>query len=281
MHRYLDRLYKDVLPLFTSTRLTSVSSMYIIIRASLVLNICSSVAWCRPYPRWYFTIFYFQCFLLAGLRLRFFWYVFPQDRRLLGCYFGRWFLIIPCFFLLLLWPGRQVRLLFLSTSLLSLGYPSPAPPSLFLTGYFDAQVSVFPVPFSRSATSFSDRLFWRPGIHFPVPFSRSAPSFSDRLFWRPGIRFPVPCFFRQGLITALSFWCPWSSFSTPSISQPTIPYRLFGWPDRSLYRLAVHLCFYRSALGRFLGALLFRRPPACCPPIFAHFRAQPVVPARP
>ena len=50
------------------------------------------------------------------------------------------------FLLLLLRPGRQVRLLFLSTSLLSLGYPSPTPPSLFLTGYFNAQVSGFRYP---------------------------------------------------------------------------------------------------------------------------------------
>ena len=72
--------------------------MYMLLNASLVINICSTVAWCRPYPRWYFTISYFQCFPLAGLRLRFFWYVFPQDRQLLGCFFGRWFLIIPCTF---------------------------------------------------------------------------------------------------------------------------------------------------------------------------------------
>ena len=50
------------------------------------------------------------------------------------------------FLLLLLRPSRQVRLLFLSTSLLSLDYPSPAPPSLFLTGYFNAQVSGFRYP---------------------------------------------------------------------------------------------------------------------------------------
>ena len=50
------------------------------------------------------------------------------------------------FLLLLLRPSRQVRLLFLSTSLLSLGYPSPTPPSLFLAGYFDAQVSGFRYP---------------------------------------------------------------------------------------------------------------------------------------
>ena len=50
------------------------------------------------------------------------------------------------FLLLLLRPSRQVRLLFLSTSLLSLGYPSSTPPSLFLTGYFNAQVSGFRYP---------------------------------------------------------------------------------------------------------------------------------------
>ena len=83
---------------YVRTRLTFVSSMYMLLIASPVINICSTVAWCRPYPRWYFTIFYFQCFPLAGLRLRFFWYVFPQDRQLLGCFFGRWFLIIPCSF---------------------------------------------------------------------------------------------------------------------------------------------------------------------------------------
>ena len=52
----------------------------------------------------------------------------------------------PLFLLLLLRPGHQVRMLFFSTSLLSLGYPSPAPPSLFLTGYFAAQVSGFRCP---------------------------------------------------------------------------------------------------------------------------------------
>ena len=216
--------------------------MYILIRASLVLNICSSVAWCRPYPRWYFTIFYFQCFPLAGLRLRFSWYVFPQDRKLLGCFFGRWFLIVPCFFffclfVLLLWPSRQVRLLFLSTSLLSLGYPSPAPPSLFLTGYFDAQVSVFRYPV------FSALVLLPPSVFGCV----SLIVFFDALY------FPnQPCLTgylgsRIALCTALLYTCV---FTAPL------------WAG-------------------FLGALLFRRPPACCPPIFAHFRAQPVVPARP
>ena len=50
------------------------------------------------------------------------------------------------YLLLLLRPSHQVRLLFLSTSLLSLGYPSPTPPGLFLTGYFNAQISGFRYP---------------------------------------------------------------------------------------------------------------------------------------
>ena len=262
MHRYLDRLYKDVLPLFTSTGLTSVSSMYIIIRASLVLNICSSdclVSSLSP------MVFYFQCFPLAGLRLRFFWYVFPQDRRLLGCFFGRWFLIIPCFFFFcsdlaarsgcsfslqvcsLLATHLPLRQVFFWPAILTprypfFRYPSPAPPRLFLTGYFDAQVSFFRYP-----SPAPPRLFW-PAILTPrYPFSGTL-------------------FFRHGLITALSFWCPWSSFSTPSISQPTIPYRLFGWPDRSLCRLAVHLCFYRSALGRLFGGSAIPPPFCLLPP---------------
>ena len=120
--------------------------MYILLSASLVINICSTVAWCHPYPQWYFTIFYFQCFPLAGLRLRFFWYVFPQDRQLLGCFFGRWFLIIPCSFFFCSDLAARSGCSFSLQVLLSLGYPSPAPPSLFLTGYFDAQVSGFRYP---------------------------------------------------------------------------------------------------------------------------------------
>ena len=63
------------------------------------------------------------------------------------------------FLLLLLCPGHQVRLLF-----------------------FYSKFALSWLPISRSAKSFSDRLFLRPGIRFPVPFSRSAASFSDRLF---------------------------------------------------------------------------------------------------
>ena len=213
------------------------------------------------------------------------------------------------FLLLLLRPRRQVRLLFLSTSLLSLGYPSPTPPSLFLTGYFDAQVSGFrypsPAPPRLFLTGYFDAqvsLFRYPRAFFSLPVLVSL----------------IVCF------DALLF------------SHPTFPSRLLGWPARCLCRLAVRLRFlplrgfYRSAFavffwglcssaalmlaapqssptsGRlalcaalrfacdfyrsavftaprflplrfrrffFFGALLFRRPHACCPLVFTHFRA--------
>ena len=173
------------------------------------------------------------------------------------------------FLLLLLRPSRQVRLLFLSTSLLSLGYPSPAPPSLFLAGYFDAQVSGFrypsPAPPRLFLTGYFDAqvsLFRYPRAFFSLPVLVSL----------------IVCF------DALLF------------SHPTFPSRFLGWPARScaalrfacdFYRSAVFTAprflplsgFYRSAVfiallsPFFLGALLFRRPHACCPPVFTHFRA--------
>ena len=167
------------------------------------------------------------------------------------------------FLLLLLRPSRQVRLLFLSTSLLSLGYPSPTPPSLFLAGYFDAQVSGFrypsPAPPRLFLTGYFDArvsLFRYPRAFFSLPVLVSL----------------IVC------LDALLF------------SHPTFPSRLLGWPARScaalrfacdFYRSAVFTAprflplrgFYRSAFAGFLGALLFRRPHACCPPVFTHFRA--------
>ena len=137
-------------------------------------------------------------------RLSFFWYVFPQDRQLLGCFFGRRFLIIPCsfFFCSVLADGSGYSF---SLPVCSLDYPSPAQPSLFLTGYFDAQVSGFrcpsPAPPRLFLTGYFDaqisgfrclspappRLFLTGYFAaqvsgFPVPLSRSATSFSDRLF---------------------------------------------------------------------------------------------------
>ena len=301
--------------------------------ASPVINICSTVAWCRPYPWWYFYNVLLPMFSASR----------SPASLLLVCVPPRptaaWLLlrsVVPyhsLFLLLLLRPSRQVRLLFLSTSLLSLGYPSPTPPSLFLAGYFDAQVSGFrypsPAPPRLFLTGYFDAqvsLFRYPRAFFSLPVLVSL----------------IVCF------DALLF------------SHPTFPSRLLGWPARSLYRLAVRLRFlplrgfyrsavflplrgfYRSAFAGFfggsalpppscllppslhplpggslfvppcgtpaiftaprflplrgfyrsavftaplspvfLGALLFRRPPACCPPVFVLFRAHPVVPARP
>ena len=236
--------------------------MYMLLIASPVINICSTVAWCRPYPRWYFTIFYFQCFPLAGLRLRFFWYVFPQDRQLLGCFFGRWFLIIPCSFsfcsdlaarsgcsfslqvcslLATHLPLRQVFFwpAIFDAQVSGFWYPSPAPPRLFLTGYFDAQVSAFrypsPAPPRLLLTGYLDAQV--SGFRCPSPVP---PCGTPAVFTAP--RFlPLCGFYRSAVFTALRF----------------LPLR----------------GFYRSAFAGFLGALLFRRPHACCPPVFTHFRA--------
>ena len=131
------------------------------------------------------------------------------------------------FLLLLLRPSRQVRLLFLSTSLLSLGYPSPTPPSLFLTGYFDAQVSGFRYP-----SPAPPRLFLTGYFDAQVSLFRYPSSF----FSLPVLVSLIVCF------DALLF------------SHPTFPSRLLGWPARSLCRLAVRLRFlplrgfYRSAV---------------------------------
>ena len=212
----------------------------------------------------------FDCCLVSSLSLMVFYNIllpmFSASRSpaslLLVCVPPRptaaWLLlrsVVPyhsLFLLLLLRPSRQVRLLFLSTSLLSLGYPSPTPPSLFLAGYFDAQVSGFrypsPAPPRLFLTGYFDAqvsLFRYPRAFFSLPVLVSL----------------IACF------DALLF------------SHPTFPSRLLGWPARSLCRLAVRLRFlplrgfYRSAFAGFLGALLFRRPHACCPPVFTHFRA--------
>ena len=165
------------------------------------------------------------------------------------------------FLLLLLRPSRQVRLLFLSTSLLSLGYPSPTPPSLFLAGYFDAQVSGFrypsPAPPRLFLTGYFDAqvsLFRYPRAFFSLPVLVSL----------------IVCF------DALLF------------SHPTFPSRLLGRPARSLCFRAARSCaalrfacdFYRSAVftaPRFLS-LCFRRffggsalpPPSCLLPPSLH-----------
>ena len=152
------------------------------------------------------------------------------------------------FLLLLLRPSRQVRLLFLSTSLLSLGYPSPAPPSLFLAGYFDAQVSGFrypsPAPPRLFLTGYFDAqvsLFRYPRAFFSLPVLVSL----------------IVCF------DALLF------------SHPTFPSRLLGWPACSLCRRAVRLRFFTAPLFLplrfrwfFGGSAL--PPPSCLLPPSLH-----------
>ena len=135
------------------------------------------------------------------------------------------------YLLLLLRPSHQVRLLFLSTSLLSLGYPSPTPPGLFLTGYFHAQISGFrypsPAPPRLFLTGYFDAqvsLFRYPRAFFSLPVLVSL----------------IVCF------DALLF------------SHPTFPSRLLGWPARSLCRLAVRLRFL--PLRGFYHSAVFLAP---------------------
>ena len=234
--------------------------MYMLLIASPVINICSTVAWCRPYPWWYFTIFYFQCFPLAGLRLRFFWYVFPQDRQLLGCFFGRWFLIIPCTF------SFCSDLATRSGCSFSLQVCSLLATHLPLRQVFFWPAILTPPRFPVSGTPLPLRhdFFW-PAILTPrSPFSGT----------------PGPSFHSL-------FWCPWSSVSTPSFfpTQPSLPGYLGG--RLALWcRLAVRLRFlplrgfYRSAVftaPRFLS-LRFHQffggsalpPPSCLLPPSLH-----------
>ena len=288
--------------------------------------------------------------LSAGwfFRLGFLWYVFPQDRHLLSCFFGRRFLIIPCPFffcsilanrsdysfslfrftlltthlplsLVFYWPAiltprypasgasLQLRLILFWPVILTPGYPvssSSLPlrrvlfwPAILTPGYPVSGASLplrltlfwpviltpgYPVlvPLSRSAASYSDRLFWRPAIRFPVPLSRSVASPSDRLFYRPDIRFSVPhlplrlVLFWPAILTPRSpfsgtpgpsfhspFWYPWSSFSTPSFfPPPNLPFPViwvagslfvppYGWPAVFTARRFLPLRgFYRSAV---------------------------------
>ena len=118
-----------------------------------------------------------------------------------------------------------------------------------------------------------------------MPLSRSTASPSDRLFYRPDIRFSVP----RDLLFTPRFW---SSFSTPSFFPPNLPFPViwvagslfvppYGWPAvftaprflplRGFYRSAVFTAprFFTAPLSPVpWGALLFRRPRACCPPVF-------------
>ena len=180
--------------------------------------------------------------------------------------------------------------------------PSPTPPRLFLTGYFDAQVSLFRYPrafFSLpvlvSLIVFFDALLF------------SHPTFPSRLLGWPArslcrlavrLRFlPLRGFYHPAVFTAprflplrgfyrsafAGFFFGGSALSPPSC---LLPPSLHPLPGGSLFvppcgspaiftapRFLPLSGFYRSAFAGFLGALLFRRPHAGCPPVFTHFRA--------
>ena len=186
------------------------------------------------------------------------------------------------YLLLLLRPSHQVRLLFLSTSLLSLGYPSPTPPGLFLTGYFNAQISGFRYPSPAPPRLFLTGYFNAQisGFRYPSPapprlFLTGYFDAQVSLFRYPGAFFSLPVL--VSLIVC---------FDALLFSHPTFPSRLLGWPARSLCRLAVRLRFlplrgfYRSAVftaPRFLS-LRFHQfvggsalpPPSCLLPPSLH-----------
>ena len=179
----------------------------------------------------------------------------------------------------------------------------------FLTCYFDAQVSLFRYP----RAFFSLPVLVSLIVCFDaLLFSR--PTFPSRLLGWPArslcrlavrLRFlPLRGFYRSAVFTAPRFLSlrfhrffggsalpppscllppslhplPGGSLFVPPCGRPAIFTAPRFLPLRGFYRSAV---FYRSAFAGFLGALLFRPPPACCPPVFVLFRAHPVVPARP
>ena len=292
--------------------------MYMLLIASPVINICSTVAWCRPYPRWYFTIFYFQCFPLAGLRLRFFWYVFPQDRQLIGCFFGRWFLIIPCSFSFcsdlaarsgcsfslqvcsLLATHLPLRQVFFWPALLTPRYPVSGTPLPLRHDFFWPAILTPRSPFSGTPGPSFRSLFWCPWSSVSTPsFFPTQPFFPGYLGGRlaPCAALRYACgFYRSAVFTAPWFFTAplspvfWGLCSSAALmlaapqSSPTSGRLALCAALRfacDFYRSVVFTAprflplrgFYRSAFAGFLGALLFRRPHACCPPVFTHFRA--------
>ena len=96
-----------------------------------------------------------------------------------------------------------------------------------------------------------------------LTFSRSAKSFPDRLFYRPGILFPATCFLRPDLITALSFWLRFLDrlFRRPLF--PTQPY-----PTGCLGgRIALFACVFTALLwGRLFGGSAIPPPSCLLPP---------------
>ena len=112
---------------------------------------------------------------------------------------------------------------------------------------------------------------WTPRYPVPVPFSRSATTFSGRLFGRPGLRFPVP----QGLLFAPCFGVLDRLFRRPPFFPPNLPFPV-TWVAGSLF---VPPCGTPAVFTapRFLP-LCFRRffggsalpPPSCLLPPSLH-----------
>ena len=295
--------------------------------ASPVINICSTVAWCRPYPWWYFTIFYFQCFPLAGLRLRFFWYVFPQDRQLLGCFFGRWFLIIPCSFSFcsdlaarsgcsfslqvcsLLATRLPLRQVFFWPAILTPRYPVSGTP-LPLRHDFSWPAILTPgSPFSGTPGPSFRSLFWCPWSSVSTPsFLPTQPSLPGYLGGRlalvppcgsPAIftapRFLSLCFRRfffggsalpppSCLLPPSLHPLPGGSLFVPPCGTPAIFTAPRFLPLRGFYRSVVFTAprFFTAPLSPvFWGLCSSAALLLAAPPVFALFRAHPVVPARP
>ena len=230
---------------YVRTRLTFVSSMYMLLNTSLVINICSTVTWCRPYPRWSFTIFYFQCFPLAGLRLRFFWYVFPQDRQLLGCFFGRWFLIIPCSFSFcsdlaarfgcsfslqvcsLLATHLPLRQVFFWPAILTPRYPVSGTPLPLRHVFFWPAILTPRYPLSGTLLPLRRVFFW-PAIWTPrYPVSGALLPLRHDFFW-PAIWTPRSPF--SGALLPLHH-----DFFWPAILTPSSPFS--GTPGPSFHSL--------------------------------------------
>ena len=121
-----------------------------------------------------FYQFYFQCFPLAGLWLRFLLIGVPPRPKTAWLVlrsvvpYRSLFFLPPLCASTLNWPLGPATL---SQGSLILGYPSPAPPGLSLTGYFTAQVYFFRRP-----------VFFRPDLITALSFWLR---FLDRLFRRP------------------------------------------------------------------------------------------------
>ena len=191
--------------------------MHIILRCnpcSKYMFLCCLVSSLSPIV---FYQVYFQCFPLAGLRLR---------------------------FLLICVPPRP------KTAWLVLRSVVPYR-SLFFLPPLCASTLNWPLgPATLSLYRFA---------HFWLTFSRSAKSFPDRLFYRPGILFPAACFLRPDLITALCFWLRFLDrlFRRPLFPAQLCPTGYFGGRIAFFCRSAIHLCFYRSALGPAFWGLCY------------------------